>query len=358
MRRLPPEPQVGDRITAELVRELIRCIRERQLLKGPNYTISTGPNGTYLKLDLPKRQNFPREPLPFEVRFDATLDSGDGGWKIYLPTEHLLSYDGEDIDTSDIDGVTAIEDANGDATGWYSFDDVDLQAEHVWLVVTITDPASGSSSPTVEAEFAASEGQASTGEKVVNVCIAEISYTASSQSGDPATIEIKQSVVGALALGGTGSGATPIVPDDVSTEFIPDPPAGTQPDGDEGELQIKGFKSGQPADTNTIADYLMGTAQITGQVWLLVRGQSSGGAPVIGYLPLSAIWGDGSSGGLPLPEVTYLDDVVWDPSNHKLVKQWVKKNIVTGVETPVQGAPQGKTATINTTPISSIIGNS
>ena len=206
MRRLPPEPQVGDRVTAELVRELIRCIRERQLLKGPNYSISTGPNGTHLKLDLPQRQNFPRKPLPYEVRFDATLDSGDGGWKIYLPTEHLLSYDGEDIDTSDITGVTAIEDANGDATGWYSFDDVDLQAEHVWLVVTITDPASGSSSPTVEAEFAASEGQASTGEKVVNVCIAEISYTASSQSGDPATIEIKQSVVGAVHLGGEGGG--------------------------------------------------------------------------------------------------------------------------------------------------------
>lgn len=50
MRRLPPEPQVGDRITAELVRELIRCIRERQLLKGPNYTLQTGPNGTHLKI--------------------------------------------------------------------------------------------------------------------------------------------------------------------------------------------------------------------------------------------------------------------------------------------------------------------
>lgn len=54
MRRLPPEPQVGDRITAELVRELIRCIRERQLLKGPNYTLQTGPNGTYLNIAPPK----------------------------------------------------------------------------------------------------------------------------------------------------------------------------------------------------------------------------------------------------------------------------------------------------------------
>lgn len=54
MRRLPPEPQVGDRITAELVRELIRCIRERQLLKGPNYRLRAGPNGTYLEIAPPK----------------------------------------------------------------------------------------------------------------------------------------------------------------------------------------------------------------------------------------------------------------------------------------------------------------
>ena len=53
MRRLPAEPNVGDRITAELIRELIRCIRERQLLKGPNYSLSASPNGTYLKIDFP-----------------------------------------------------------------------------------------------------------------------------------------------------------------------------------------------------------------------------------------------------------------------------------------------------------------
>ena len=56
MRRLPPEPNVGDRITAELVRELIRCVRERQILKGPNYSLSTSPNGTYLKIDLPNAE--------------------------------------------------------------------------------------------------------------------------------------------------------------------------------------------------------------------------------------------------------------------------------------------------------------
>lgn len=54
MRLLPPEPHVGDKVSAELVRELIRCIRERQLIKGPNYALSTGPNGTVLKIDVPR----------------------------------------------------------------------------------------------------------------------------------------------------------------------------------------------------------------------------------------------------------------------------------------------------------------
>ena len=293
------------------------------------------------------------KPLPFEVRWDATLNNGAGAWKIYLPTEHLLSYGGTYVNTSDISGATPIPDANGDDTAWSVLDDIDTSADHVWLVVTVAE--SSGSIVSVDAEFAAEEGQAGTGENVVNICIAEVSYEETANEGGPAVVTIKQSVVGALALGGTGSGESPIVPDDVSTEFIPDPPAGTQPDGDEGELQIKGFKTGQPADSNTIAEYLMGTAQISGQVWLLVRGQSTGGDPLLGYLPLAAIWGDGSSGGLPQPEVTYLDDVTWDPSNHQLVKQWVTKNIVTGAETPVQGAPQGKTATIATTPISSIV---
>lgn len=54
MRLLPPEPHVGDEVSAELARELIRCIRERQLVKGPNYALSTGPNGTVIKFDRPK----------------------------------------------------------------------------------------------------------------------------------------------------------------------------------------------------------------------------------------------------------------------------------------------------------------
>ena len=304
------------------------------------------------------------KPLPFEVRWDATLNDGEGAWKIYLPTEHLLSYGGTYVNTSDISGATPIPDANGDDTAWSVLDDIDTSADHVWLVVTIPDESAadaedgedgeeGSSGGSIEAEFASEEGQSVTGSTVVNICIAEVSYEEPEDEGGTPAVEIKQSVVGALHLGGKSDS---ISPDDVSTEFIPEPPAGTQPNGDEGELQIKGFKSGQPADTNTIAEYIQGAAAIpTGGIKIVCRLVDTSGNRHLFYLPLAAIWGDGSSGGLPLPEVTYLDDVTWDSSNHQLVKHWVKRNIVTGGETPVQGAPQGKTATISTTPISSII---
>lgn len=344
MRLLPPEPSPGDKITAEFVRELIRCIRERQIIKGSGYSISSNANGTVIKFgpETPKKTS--AEPLPYEVRWDSTLNSGSGGWKIYLPTDHLLSYDGDDIATADIGGATVIKDANNQDTPWYLLDDISSSDDHVWLVLTIDE-----SNGTVDAEFAAAEGQATTGEKVVNVCIAELDYN----SGPPVTITIKQSVVGALHL---GNGDT-ITPDDVSTELIPQPAQGAQPNGDEGRLQIKGFKSGTPADQNSLADYLTGgTSLPSGGILLLARGTDSDGAQLF-YLPLDALWGDGSSGGLPAPEVTYLDDVTWDQSNHQLVKSWATKNLVTGVVTPVQGAPQGKTATISTTAISSIIGS-
>ncbi len=142
-------------------------------------------------------------PHPYEVRWDSSLNSGEGGYKIYLPTEHLLSYAGEDIATSDISGATVIQADNAD-TPWYSLDDIDTSADHVWLVVTVTE--SNGSVVSVDAEFSSEEGQSATGENVVNVCIAEVSYEAPENEGDTAVVAISQSVVGAVHLGGEGGG--------------------------------------------------------------------------------------------------------------------------------------------------------
>ena len=167
------------------------------------------------------------------------------------------AFDGAYLDP--LNDVTPILDANGDETGWYSFDEITLQDDHVWLVIS-------ESSGAYTASFANAEDQ----QAVANICIAEVSYEEPEDEGGTPTVEIKQSVVGAIVMSSGGGGG--VVPDDISTEFIPDPPSGTQPDGDEGQLQIKGFKAGQPADTNTIADYIRGATAIpTGGIKIVCR---------------------------------------------------------------------------------------
>jgi hypothetical protein len=282
-------------------------------------------------------------PAPWTVRWSASANNKQGTWVIWLPDiAQLVMFEGVYLN---IGGVTA-EQALPE--GWYTIDDATASSTEVYLVVTITKSDNGEI-VSVDAELSTSEGQATTDETVHNILVAEMETDA-----ETGAKRVKQYVDSAVVLGGEGGGA-PVTPDDISTEFIPDPPAGTQPDGDEGKLQIKGFKAGTPADQNTLPDYLQGVANIpSGGISIVCRGVDTNGGRRLFYLPLAAIWGDGTSGGLPLPEVTYLDDVTWT-SSHQLVKHWVKKNIVTGVETPIQGAPQGKVATIDTTPISSII---
>lgn len=221
-------------------------------------------------------------PRPFEVRWDPTLDGGDGGWAVYLPTEHLLAYDGAEVATSDISGLTVVQDAGGNDTPWYSLDDVGEDAEHVWLVLTVPD------SGPVEAEFAEEEGQAASGERVVNVCVAEIDRSVSDAAGNPVPV-VRQSLVGALHLGSGGGGAG-VTPDDVSTEFIPDPPSGTSPDGDEGKLQIKDWKNTSLVDPNSLADYSQGVAAIPQNgIQVVARFPQTGSSPLLGYVPLAQL---------------------------------------------------------------------
>jgi len=289
----------------------------------------------------PSPVNIDDYPPPFTVRWSASARNKQGAWVIWLPdVAQLVMFGGVYLN---IGGVTAEQALPAE---WYTIDDATAGSDEVWLVVTITKTGSGEIS-SVDVELSTSEGQATTGETVQNILVAEMDVDANTGAK-----RVKQYVDSAVVLGGDSA---PVVPDDISTEFIPDPPEGTQPDGDEGELQIKGFKAGTPADQNTLPDYLQGVANIpSGGISIVCRGVDTNGGRRLFYLPLAAIWGDGTSGGLPLPEVTYLDDVTWT-SSHQLVKHWVKKNIVTGAETPIQGAPQGKTATISTTPISNII---
>ena len=264
-------------------------------------------------------------PPPFTVRWSTKSDC----WVVWMPeTNNLLMIDGTFV------SITGISEAPELPSGWYTVDDLVPGSDSIYLVITITD-----STGSATADLSGTQGTSSSGETVYNIKIA-------SMTTDPNTNEksIEQYTNSSVIIGSGGSGGG-VTTDDISINS-----------DSSGELQIKGFKAGQPADTNTIADYIRGATAIpTGGIKIVCRLVDTNGNRHLLYLPLAAIWGDGSSGGLPLPEVTYLDDVTWDATNHQLVKHWVKKNVATGVETPIQGAPQGKTATINTTPISSII---
>ena len=97
MRNLPPEPHVGDRITADLLRELIRCIRERQILKGPNYALSSGPNGTFLRIDFPKPDKTDFDRGCWNIKIGTRTEDGESsnvrvfGNQFYIDGENNLT---------------------------------------------------------------------------------------------------------------------------------------------------------------------------------------------------------------------------------------------------------------------------
>ena len=113
MINIPAEPKPGDRISANFIGALIRCIRALRPLQGPGIKLAEGPNGTTISIaadDRPKK----RHHRPFEV---AGSDEDDYKFAIYVP-DNVVSI-GEEIVTPT--GITAISGADD----WYSLDDED-----------------------------------------------------------------------------------------------------------------------------------------------------------------------------------------------------------------------------------------
>ena len=234
------------------------------------------------------RRGTPAAPQPYEVRWDPGLSNGDGGWKIYLPGEHLLRVDGEYID--ELGGVTAIEDDNGDETGWFEFDEIDASATAIWLVVA-KEESGNEGEATVSAQFATEEDA----EGANNVCIAEVSFTAASQS-TPAVVEIKQSVVGALVINRGDDNPAPF-------------------DVEDGEIvNCKFFWDGQE---QTLADYSapVGTAS----VYLRCVGTASQSASAVrGYTWAFSLGTSPASTGGNI----YRNYKIYDFTNGKVALDW------------------------------------
>lgn len=244
-------------------------------------------------------------PPPFTVRWNAKEANGSGAWCIWLPDRAKLVMRGVDFIPS-IGGVSAAQNLPG---GWYTIDDAQATSTTAYLVVTVV-AATG----VVSATISAAPGQAVTGSAVYNVTVATM--TSDAQTGAK---RVKQFVDSVVEIADADQYGNPVTPDDISTEFIPDPPSGTQPDGDEGKLQIYGFKAGQPADQNTLPDYLQGVAQIpsTG-IMLVCRAVGSLGREIL-YIPLAAL--DVTQ---YLPDVgsyTFVTDIQYDIETKQLQKK-------------------------------------
>lgn len=284
MRTLPPEPQVGDRVTADLIRELIRCIRERQLLKGPNYTISTGPNGTYLKIDLPKRQSFPREPLPFEVRWNDEANSNAGAWIVYVPNDFVLMYAGNYLVP---EGTAALENLDG----WKIVSDANKQSTGIFVNITADDVSTATISATASGD--------------ISIRLAAVSYNTDSSSAT-----VVQDVVGELVIGS--------VSDEMSTSEAA------------GKQEIFGWST-QAAEQESLASRLDSTSPAA----LELVARFSGDNNRLLYIPIGSFFkkseeGEGTVSPTANPTVEKVGDIKYDISDHQLKKRIDTVDLRTG----------------------------
>ena len=288
MRTLPPEPQVGDRVTADLIRELIRCIRERQLLKGPNYTISTGPNGTYLKFDLPKSQNFPRDPLPFEVRWNDEANSNAGAWIVYVPNDFVLMYAGNYLVSG---GTAALENLDG----WKIVSDANKQSTGIFVNITADDVSTATISATASGD--------------ISIRLAAVSYNTDSSSAT-----VVQDVVGELVIGS--------VSDEKSTSEAT------------GKQEIFGWST-QDAEQESLASRLDSTSPDA----LELVARFSGDHNRLLYIPIGSFFkkseeGEGTIIPTDNPTVKIVGDIKYDISDHQLKKRIDTVDLRTGAVVP------------------------
>ena len=314
-------PIVGTPLTPSVIKQIHTAVRRYMPIAGNGIRTSVTAGGTIISVipaPAPKKQK--DKPLPFEVRYDGTLDDGAGGWKIYLPTEHLVQFDGAYLDP--MDDVTPILDANGDETGWCSLDEITLQDDHVWLVIS-------ESSGAYTASFANAEDQ----QAVANICIAEVSYEAATES-TPETITIKQSVVGAIVMSSGGGGGVEL--DGISTNG-----------NAQNQVQVHNWNTGTPKSGTTLAKDLHDADGVTAQGTLVER--TTGGA--LKYKNI------GTLAQLLGSTVTFSGRAIltgwnWNARTREIEISTAVVSVANGVITSWTDQP---VQTISTTPISSII---
>ena len=197
MRNLPPGPSVGDKVTAELVRELIRCIRSRQLLRGPGYALKTSPNGTTIQLLGQPQHRTAKPPRPWEIHFfPAATQEDEDFWGVYLPAGSL-NVAGEEVTPTDETGA-ALAAAGAAYPGYYVIPVASgTSPSAFWLHVYTSEGTGGTSyRATVGASATANAGSGE--ETLTSIRLCSIASSGA----------ITQLIVGAITLGGGGGGGS------------------------------------------------------------------------------------------------------------------------------------------------------
>ena len=185
-------PQKGEPLRADWAAQITGRVNSLAPIGSPGMLVRDGIGG-FGSEPCPSNRRDRRgagaSPHPFEIRWAKSLNDGEGGWIVWLPTGNELIVDGVAVDlTEDLE-------AAGDPypEGWYALGLELAEGGDVWLNVTI--PATGES----EAEFADEEddgSEASEGDQITPVLVAKIDVD---DETDAKTI--RQNLVGALALG-------------------------------------------------------------------------------------------------------------------------------------------------------------
>ena len=309
-------------LSAKAARALTRLVRGGADATAPTYTSATISPDDF--------------PMPFTVRWSQSENSGEGAWVIWLPDPERLVYYDEEWRT-----IGQIAAAQTLPSGWYTITGVRDQDRTVYLYVRDT-RREGSTGGIVEAGLSRTDSQGGSGGDYFfcgKVAVMEVDSATGAR-------RVKQFINSTVEIAKNGTGGESVVPDDVSTEFIPDPPQGQQPTGDEGKLQIKGFKAGTPHPTTTIAQDLTSTGGNAGHV--LFR-ESDGS---LSYKSIGSITIPTST--VNLTNQTVLTGLTWNTSTHKLEISSAQMNVSNGLIT--SWTPQ-QVLSITTTNISSIIGS-
>ena len=165
-------PIVGTPLTPSVIKQIHTAVRRYMPIAGNGIRTSVTAGGTIISAipaPAPKKQK--DKPLPFEVRYDGTLDSGAGAWVIWLPDlEKLVQLDSAYLT---ITGVTAVTEL---PTGWYTIDELvpDTQ-EEVWCNIHIPNTWPVATATVHINDYAES---AETNEWVINVQVAQMTETA------------------------------------------------------------------------------------------------------------------------------------------------------------------------------------